>query len=339
MLLRSAIGKVTRMNGGFAIALLLSLPSLAFADERPETTSSVDDQQTFPELHNPDNPIRQRFGEARLQLWSLQPISRPSVPSVKLEAWVWNPIDAFLLSQWENSEQIPAPDSKDRDWLRRLKLHLTGLTLNTSDVEDYERGNPLLRDTEQIDKWLNSPRYGEHWARMWLDVVRYSDSNGFDWDEFRPNAWKFRNYIVQAFNRDKPFDRFVLEQIAGDELAADAPKPSGAPTTEADLVAQSEPLIASGYLRLGPYDNAAKLFQEEDRARAEWMADLTETTASAFLGLTMGCCRCHDHKTDPLSHADHYRLKAFFAACQIDDSQKDTLTVRESVEKVDSTRV
>lgn len=339
MLLRSAIGKVTRRNGGFAIALLLSLPSIAFADERPETTSSLGDQQTFHELHNPDNPIRQRFGEARLQLWSLRPISRPSVPSVQMEDWVWNPIDAFLLSQWESSEQIPAPDSEERDWLRRLKLHLTGLPLTTSDAEDYDRGDPLLRDTEQIDKWLNSPRYGEHWARMWLDVVRYSDSNGFDWDEFRPNAWKFRNYIVQAFNQDKPFDRFVLEQIAGDELAVDAPKPSDAPTTEADLVAQSEPVIASGYLRLGPYDNAAKLFQEEDRARAEWMADLTETTASAFLGLTMGCCRCHDHKTDPLSHADHYRLKAFFAACQIDDSQKDILTVRESVEKIDATRV
>jgi hypothetical protein len=336
---RSAIRKVSRMKVGYSIALLLSFPRITLADERPESTSLPTDQTTFPELHNPDNPIRQRFGEARLQLWSLRPISPPSIPSVQEKAWVWNPIDAFLLSQWENSEQIPAPDLNDRGWLRRLKVHLTGLPLTASDVEDYERDDPFDRDLQQVDEWLNSPRYGEHWARMWLDVVRYSDSNGFDWDEFRPNAWKFRNYVVQAFNRDKPFDRFVLEQIAGDELIADAPKLSDAPPSEASPEANLEPLVASGYLRLGPYDNAAKLFQEEDRARAEWMADLTETTASAFLGLTMGCCRCHDHKTDPLSHADHYRLKAFFAACQIDDSQTGALTVRESVDKVDSTRV
>ncbi|XZE36455.1 DUF1549 and DUF1553 domain-containing protein [Pirellulaceae bacterium SH501] len=327
------------MRATCSIVLLVSTTGVAIADEGAESTSLPRDQQILAELRNPNNPIRQLFGESRLQLWSLRPISRPVIPSVQQEAWVWNPVDAFLLSQWESSKQKPAPDIDNRNWLRRLRVHLTGLPLTTSDVEKYEQATPLSRDTEQVDEWLNSPRYGEHWARMWLDVVRYSDSNGFDWDEFRPKAWKFRNYVIRAFNRDKPFDRFVLEQIAGDELVADAPKSSDAASSDIDAESYLEPLIASGYLRLGPYDNAAKLFQEEDRARAEWMADLTETTASAFLGLTMGCCRCHDHKTDPLSHADHYRLKAFFAACQLDDGQSDVLTVRESVDKVDSTRV
>lgn len=327
------------MRAACSVVLLVSTTGVAIAEEGTESTPLPNDQQLLAELRDPNNPIRQRFGEARLQLWSLRPISRPAIPIVQQEAWVWNPIDAFLLSQWESSKQTPAPDIDNRNWLRRLKVHLTGLPLTTSDVEQFEQANILDRDTEQVDEWINSPRYGEHWARMWLDVVRYSDSNGFDWDEFRPNAWKFRNYVITAFNRDKPFDRFVLEQIAGDELVADVPKSSDAPSSDIDAESYLEPLIASGYLRLGPYDNAAKLFQEEDRARAEWMADLTETTASAFLGLTMGCCRCHDHKTDPLSHADHYRFKAFFAACQLDDSQSDALTVRESVDKVDSTRV
>ena len=144
---------------------------------------------------------------------------------------------------------------------------------------------------------------------MWLDVVRYSDSNGFDWDEFRPQAWRFRDYVVRSFNADKPFDQFIREQLAGDELFDGPP----------DTAAEQDCLIATGYLRLGPHDNAAKLFDEQDRSRAELLADVTETTAAAFLGLTMSCCRCHDHKYDPLSQADHYRFRAFFAAMQFAD--------------------
>ncbi len=121
---------------------------------------------------------------------------------------------------------------------------------------------------------------------MWLDVVRYSDSNGFDWDEFRPQAWRYRDYVVRSFNRDIPFDRLVTEQLAGDELIADKPQSND----------QIDALIATGFLRLGPHDNAASLFNEQERSRQELLSDLTETTGSAFLGLTMSCCRCHDHK-------------------------------------------
>src|SRR6185436_3386510 len=135
-----------------------------------------------------------------------------------------------------------------------------------------------------------------------LDLVRYSDSNGFDWDEFRPKAWRFRDYVIRSLNSDKPVDQFIREQLAGDELF------DGPPKNEAE----QEALVATGYLRMGPQDNSAGAFNEQDRSRAELMADLTETTASAFLGLTLSCNRCHDHKYDPLSQADHYRMRAFF---------------------------
>jgi hypothetical protein len=146
---------------------------------------------------------------------------------------------------------------------------------------------------------------------MWLDVIRYSDSNGFDWDEFRKEAWRYRNFVVRAWNSDMPFDEFLTLQLAGDELVEGSPHNEG----------EQDALIATGYLRMGPYDNAAKLFNEQDRARAEVLADLTETTAAAMLGITMSCCRCHDHKTDPLSQQDHYRFRAFFASTQIADDR------------------
>jgi hypothetical protein len=145
---------------------------------------------------------------------------------------------------------------------------------------------------------------------MWLDTVRYSDSNGFDWDEYRKQAWKYRDFVVRAFNEDLPYDQFVLWQLAGDELS----------DSSTDSDSQVDRWIATGYLRLGPFDNAAKLFNEQDRARSEVLTDLTETTGAAFLGLTLSCCRCHDHKTDPLSQQDHYRFRAFFAAIKFDES-------------------
>ena len=159
------------------------------------------------------------------------------------------------------------------------------------------------------DELLASPYFGEHIARQWLDVVRYSDSNGFDWDEFRPLAYKYRDYVIRSFNADKPYDQFIIEQLAGDELVQDQVPPEQV----------GEYQVATGYLRLGPYDNSAGNSNEQDRARAELLTDLTETTASAFLGLTMSCCRCHDHKFDPMTQADHYRLRAFFAPVKFTD--------------------
>jgi mono/diheme cytochrome c family protein len=277
------------------------------------------------------NPIVRIFGGQRLDLWSLKPVQRVEPPAIRpamgkttgsgakgaltrvassrSEFAARNPIDQFIYAKLVEKKLTPSTEADKRTLARRLYFDLTGLPPTPEEMGEF------LRDTRRdayerlVDKLLASTRYGEHQARLWLDVIRYSDSNGFDWDEFRPKAWRFRDYVIRAFNADKPFDQFIREQLAGDELLEGAPKNE----------AEQDALIATGYLRLGPQDNSAGAFNEQDRSRAELMADLTETTASAFLAMTMSCNRCHDHKYDPLSHADHYRMRAFFEPVKFAD--------------------
>src|SRR6185295_6361043 len=154
-----------------------------------------------------------------------------------------------------------------------------------------------------VDRLLASPRYGERWARHCMDVVRYADTNGFERDELQPQIWRYRDYLIRSFNADKPFGQFLREQLAGDEVGPGDP----------------DALVATGYLRLGPYDSTGTIFMEEAKNRNELMTDLANTTGSAFLGLTMACANCHDHKYDPISQADHFRLRAFFAAVKRQD--------------------
>lgn len=251
---------------------------------------------------DPRNPIARLFAGQRLDLWSLRPIQDPTPPPVRNRRWVRTAVDPFVLARLEAAGQAPRPEANRRTLARRLYFDLTGLPPTPDQVVAF-LADPRPDAVEHlVDQLLNSRAYAEHWARLWLDVVRYSDSNGFDWDEFRPMAWRYRDYVIRSIQADKPFDRFIREQLAGDELV------DGPPRSRAD----QDALIATGFLRLGPQDNSAASFNEQDRARAELMADLTETTGSAFLGLTLSCCRCHDHKFDPLSQADHFRLRAFF---------------------------
>jgi cytochrome c553 len=253
---------------------------------------------------DPRNPIVRIFGGRRLDLWSLRPVKDavPPEPPAEFQAWVRNPVDRFVIAKIVQAEKQAPLEADRRTLARRISFVLTGLPPTPEQVTGFVNDQAPDAYERFVDALLASPRYGEHQARMWLDVIRYSDSNGFDWDEFRPNAWRFRDYVVRSFNADKPFDRFVREQLAGDELVA------GEPQNEADRDA----LIATGFLRLGPQDNSAAQFGESNKVRQQWMADLVETTGSAFLGMTMSCCRCHDHKYDPVSQADHYRLRAFF---------------------------
>lgn len=251
---------------------------------------------------DPRNPIHQLFNGKRLDLWSLQPIAAPAPPAVQNKAWVRNPLDAFVLAKIEAAGEQPAPEADRRTLARRLYIDLNGLPPTPQEMETYMNDTSSDAYSRLVDKLLNSPRYGEHYASLWQDVVRYSDSNGFDYDEFRPHAWRFRDYVIRSLNADKTYDRFVREHLAGDEMLEGPPKN----TEEQDC------LIATGFLRIGPYDNSAVLFGENDRCHAQVMADMVETTGAAFLGLNMSCCRCHDHKVDPLSQADYYRLMAFF---------------------------
>jgi hypothetical protein len=241
----------------------------------------------------------------------LQPIQAPRIPDSTVHGQS-HPIDRFLAVPLSGIQPLGSDRVSKKDRLERLSLDLIGLRASYDEVQDFESDESSDSFMHQIDRLLADPRFGEHWARLWLDVVRYSDSNGFDWDEFRKQAWNYRDFVVRAWNSDLAYDEFVLWQLAGDELL------DGPPESLLEL----DRLIATGYLRLGPYDNAAKLFNEQDRARAEVLTDLTETTGSAFLGLTLSCCRCHHHKTDPLSQEDHYRFRAFFAATQFDESTK-----------------
>jgi hypothetical protein len=253
--------------------------------------------------HDERNPIVQIFRGQRLEQWSLKPIQRPKLPAIQNpKSKIENAID--LLS----SGQIAAP-AAPRTLARRLYFDLTGLPPRPEEVDAFLTDKRPDAYERLVDRLLASPHFGEHQARAWLDVVRYSDSNGFDWDEFRPQAWRYRDYIIRALNADKPLDQFVREQLAGDELLAGLPR----------TAAEQEALVATGYLRIGPQDNSSSLFNEQARSRAEWMNDLVETTGTAFLGLTFNCCRCHDHKHDPVSQADYYRLRAFFEPIRYGD--------------------
>ena len=259
-------------------------------------------------FEDPRNPIRKLFHGERLDLWSLQPVSRLSLRESSgtddaTFAERKATIDHFIDKRLAESGITPAPEADRRTLIRRLAFDLTGLPPKPDEVATFlgDKSPDALETV--VDRLLASAAYGERQARLWLDVVRYADTNGYERDEFRPRIWMYRDYVVRSFNSDKPFDQFIREQLAGDEIVNGLPQNS----------AEADGLIATGYLRLGQWDSTASIFQEEDRLRAEMMADLTNTTASAFLGLTMSCCQCHDHKYDPLSQADHYRLRAFFA--------------------------
>jgi len=241
------------------------------------------------------------FTPQQRRWWAFQPVQKPSVPAVKNSAWAKNPIDAFVLAKLEEKGIKPNPPADKLTLLRRASLDLTGLPPTPEEVQ------ALLSDTspdafaQAVERLLASPRYGERWARHWLDLARYADSEGFKSDETRPHVWRYRDYVIQAFNNDKPYDRFVKEQIAGDELYPEDP----------------DALVATGFNRHFPDEsNARNLMQR----RQELMFDIVDTVGATFMGLTYGCAKCHDHKFDPILHKDYYRLQAFFANTRIEDN-------------------
>jgi hypothetical protein len=240
------------------------------------------------------------FSPAQRSWWSLQPVTKPAVPSVANRGWVKTPIDSFILARLEAKQLAPNPPADRRTLLRRVTIDLTGLPPTEEEIQQFLRDRSPDAWEKVVDRLLESPRHGERWARHWLDVARYADSDGFKADATRPNIWRYRDYVIQAFNGDKPFDRFVREQIAGDELYPGDP----------------DALVAMGFNRHWTDEtNAAGLLTR----RQETLDDITNTTGAAYLGLTFGCARCHDHKYDPILHKDYYRLQAFFANTSFGD--------------------
>jgi hypothetical protein len=247
--------------------------------------------------------------------WSFRPPVRPTIPTFRpnlsprthvasvggakatpafsAAEWGRSPIDAFVLQKLRASGLAPSPRAPKITLIRRAYIDLVGLPPAPEEVHAFLADTSPLAYEKLVDRLLASPQYGERWGRHWLDVVRYADSGGFEGDRDRPYAWRYRDYVISAFNADKPFDQFVREQLAGDEIAPTSP----------------ESLVATGYLAVGPQD----IVMQNAKNRADELDDLVATTGAAYLGLTTACARCHDHKYDPIKQTDYYRLQAIFA--------------------------
>ncbi len=226
--------------------------------------------------------------------WAFQPLRSSTVPKPKQSAWVRNPIDAFVLAKLEAEHLQPSPEASKLTLLRRVHLDLTGLLPTPGEIQDFLADKRADAYERLVDRLLDSPHYGERWARPWLDRARYADSDGYEKDWMRPYAWRYRHWVIDALNRDMPFDKFTTEQLAGDLIPG----------------AGVEQKVATGFLRMtmtnreGGVDN--KQFQFENTV------DRVVTLGAAWMGLTLGCTQCHDHKYDPISQKDFYQLYAFF---------------------------
>jgi hypothetical protein len=228
--------------------------------------------------------------------WAFEPVRAQPAPAVRGRAWVRNSIDAFVLAKLEQRGIEPSPPAEPRRLLRRLYFDLTGLPPTPADVDAFVNDAAVDMDRAYeavVDRLLASDRHGERWARHWLDVVRFAETNSYERDGVKPHAWRYRDYVIRSFNADKPYDQFVREQLAGDELPA----------------AAADSLIATGFYRLGLWDDEPA---DPELALYDGFDDIVTTVGQAFLGLTVNCSRCHDHKIDPIPQRDYYSLVAFF---------------------------
>ena len=237
-------------------------------------------------------PVGMSTAEGR-EFWSFRPVSNPAVPDVGARNFVKNPIDAFVFKRLQDHGLQPAPPVQPRTLIRRLYMNLVGVPPTVEQVDHYLADASPRSTQVLIDQLLHSPGYGERWGRHWLDVARYADSNGLDENLAFGNAWRYRDYVINAFNADRPFDRFLTEQIAGDLLPD----------------ATDETRIATGFLVLG-----AKVLAEPDREKLtmDTIDEQIDSTGKAFMGMSLGCVRCHDHKFDPIKQRDYYALAAIF---------------------------
>jgi hypothetical protein len=250
-------------------------PRKVATDEKPPNKWTIDELKTF---------------------WSFQPVKKVSPPKVKNPKWSKHPIDRFLLARLEEKGLVPVEAADKRTLLRRATYDLTGLPPTPEEIESFLKDESPFAFERVIDRLLASPQYGEQWGRHWLDVVRYADTSGCNSDFPIPAAFRYRNYVIESFNADKPYDRFVQEQIAGDLLPS---------TTDKE---KFERIIATGYLaisrRFGSRNNEFHLTIE----------DTIDTLGKGFLALSTGCARCHDHKFDPILQKDYYALYGIFSS-------------------------
>ena len=246
--------------------------------------------------------------EKERKFWSFQAISNPATPTVKNSDWATNSLDHFVLAELEKQGLTPAPMADKTTLIRRVTFALTGLPPTPDQVQVFLADKSDDAYEKLIERLLESPAYGERWGRFWLDVVRYADSNGLDENIAHGNAWRYRDYVIQAFNDDIPFDQFIQEQLAGDLLES---------TDNIELT--NRRLVATGFLVLGP-----KVLAEgdQDKLAMDIIDEQIDTIGRAFMGMTIGCARCHDHKFDPISTEDYYALASIFKSTHTMESYK-----------------
>ncbi len=232
--------------------------------------------------------------------WAFVPPRRPAIPRVNNTDWTRNPIDAFIAARLEQHGLQPAPRADQATLVRRLSFDLTGLPPSLERTDAFIRDKTPGALERLIDRLLDSPQFGERWGQHWLDLARFAETDGFEFDQARPDAWRYRDWVVRALNRDLPYDAFVRLQLAGDEVSP----------------GDAQAFIATGFSRC--YPDMVDL-NDQGLRRQNALNDITETTGLVFLGLTIGCARCHDHKFDPIRQREFYELQAFFAPARFRD--------------------
>ncbi len=230
--------------------------------------------------------------------WAYQSVQRPEIPAVKDSKWVRTPLDNFVLARIEEAGLTPAKEADRATFIRRATLDTWGLLPTPEEVHAFEKDRSKDAYEKLVDRLLASPRYGERWGRRWLDQARYADSDGYNADGTRPNIWRYRDYVIDAFNQDKPYDRFVKEQLAGDEIWPEV----------------RESLIATGFLRSFPDEINAR---DLNLKKQEVANDLTDTVGTVLLGSTVNCAQCHNHKFDKVSQKEYYQLQALLREYQL----------------------
>jgi hypothetical protein len=244
----------------------------------------------------------EKFSHEQRDHWAYQPVRRVQPPAVKEAGWVKNAIDSFILAEIEKLGMAHAPEADRVALIRRVTYDLTGLPPTPEEVSDFVDDRRLDAYERLVDRLLASPQYGQRWGQNWLDLAHYADSNGFELDAERPDAWRYRDWVVNALNADLPYNRFVSLQIAGDDIAP----------------GDRDALIATGFCRCGPRELVGGNVIPEVKRQSE-LTEITSTVGSVFLGMTIGCARCHDHKFDAIPTTDYYRLQAFFGASELTD--------------------
>ncbi|MGH9662447.1 MAG: DUF1549 domain-containing protein, partial [Bryobacteraceae bacterium] len=236
--------------------------------------------------------------------WQFEKPVKRDPPAVRQTAWISTPVDAFILAKLEAASLDPAPDAGLRTLARRAYLDLVGMPPAPDELAAFLKDSTPRAYENLLDRLLADPRYGERWGRHWLDLARYGETSGLEGDGAIGNVWRYRDWVIEAFNSNMPYDRFVVLQIAGGDEHSQ---------TRNNYQPDVQGVIPTGFLRVAPWDRSNLVAGE---VRQNYLSEVASTTASVFLGLTMGCARCHDHKYDPIPTRDYYRFQAFFQAVQ-----------------------